>query len=107
MFFRKIEMGADHQGRTSRLVLSWDFEILRHHSVKSTFNNEHNINKNILSNTNILNRETNKETRTENNMSHPTLYGVLDAEKKQTQLHQAALLAQVNSLPFTKHPSPI
>ena len=28
-------------------------------------------------------------------MSHPTLYGVLDAEKKQNQLHQAALLAQV------------
>jgi len=27
-------------------------------------------------------------------MSHPTLYSVLDAEKKQTQLHQAALLAQ-------------
>ena len=29
-------------------------------------------------------------------MSHPTLYGVLDAEKKQNQLHQAALLAQVD-----------
>ena len=46
----------------------------------------------------ILNRETNKETQTQNNMSHPTLYGVLDAEKKQNQLHQAALLAQVKTL---------